>query len=74
MRNCLATGRHSEKLTPGFPGWVPIALLILSLGSPGVAQEPLRDVINRSLAPITTQTVGRASDAEFLRRVSIDLT
>lgn len=74
MRNCLATGRHSKKLTPGFPGWVPIALLILSLGSPGVAQEPLRDVINRSLAPITTQTVGRASDAEFLRRVSIDLT
>ncbi len=38
-----------------------------------MAQEPLRELINRELAPPSTSGWPKASDAEFLRRVSIDL-
>lgn len=38
------------------------------------AQEPLRDLINKELAPPAGVAWPKAEDAEFLRRVSLDLT
>ncbi len=49
-----------------------LAWLILPAAM-SAADEPLRDVINRELAPPSGTSWPKSDDAEFLRRVSIDL-
>ena len=49
-----------------------LAWLILPAAM-STADEPLRDVINRELAPPSGTSWPKSDDAEFLRRVSIDL-
>ena len=53
-----------------------VRLLLACLMIPAAvsrADEPLRDVINRELAPPSGTAWPKSDDAEFLRRVSIDL-
>src|SRR5262245_13316725 len=62
-------------------GWKPGALalpLLLVLASPAVAQTPLHQRIDEAIAAGTpnydAQAAALAPDAEFLRRVYLDLT
>lgn len=48
-------------------------LMWSAMALPVSAQEPLRDIINRELAPPAGAAWPKATDAEFLRRVSLDL-
>lgn len=63
---CLAFHMERRRLLPAII-WLLSPLAISS------ADEPLRDLINRELAPPSGTSWPKASDAEFLRRVSLDL-
>lgn len=54
--------------------WLLTAILTLLPSSVAPAEEPISAVINRHLRPLTVAPAGVANDAEFLRRVSLDLT
>lgn len=53
--------------------WLAVIAIQPDLACSVDAQEPLRDIINRELAPPSGTSWPKASDAEFLRRVSLDL-
>ncbi len=77
MKTSLATVRQNQR-TGHARYTVCHCLLTISAALLPVtlvpAEELLSEVINRHLSPLTVTSAGLANDAEFLRRVSLDLT
>ena len=66
---------HSSLPSRSFGLKLPLliaGLLIPAL--PAIAQEPLRQLVNRELATPAGLQIPPSTDAEFLRRAALDLT